>query len=184
MPDEFIDILDNTGKPTGEVKLKSEAHQLGLYHATVHIWLYTPDGKLLFQKRAKNKDTFPNLWDVSVAGHIGSGESPLDSAIREIKEEIGITVSEKKLHYVGRYLEEKKPSDAIRDNEFHFIFLLPFSSKIEDLQLQEEEVSEVALVSITDFRNLLLDPYKRTTFVPHDPAYYNFILKEVSLQLS
>jgi isopentenyl-diphosphate delta-isomerase len=84
--DELIDILNADGVPLGKTAMKSKAHKKGLFHATVHIWFYTEDGKLLIQKRTSNKDTHPGLWDVSVAGHIGSGESIIDSAIREVQE--------------------------------------------------------------------------------------------------
>ncbi|MEX0314176.1 MAG: hydrolase, partial [Allomuricauda sp.] len=70
--DELVDILDDNGNPTGRTCLKSEAHRKGLFHPTIHVWFYTSEGQILFQKRADNKDTFPSLWDVSVAGHIGA----------------------------------------------------------------------------------------------------------------
>ena len=50
--DELLDILDEHGNPTGTTALKSKAHKLGLFHATIHVWLYTKDEKILLQKRA------------------------------------------------------------------------------------------------------------------------------------
>ena len=88
---EFLDIWDGSGKPIGQICEKSIAHQKGLFHPTVHIWFYTSTPSLLLQKRGSNKETFPNLWDVSVAGHVSSGESIIGGALREIKEEIGAT---------------------------------------------------------------------------------------------
>ena len=75
--DERIDILTSTGQLTGKTCLKSEAHQKGLYHQTVHIWFYTDTKKILLQKRAAVKKVFPNHWDVSVAGHMGAGEKTI-----------------------------------------------------------------------------------------------------------
>ena len=74
--DELIDLLDENGKPTGKTALKSKAHQMGLFHATVHVWCYSRTGNVLLQQRAANKQANPLKWDVSVAGHIGAGESP------------------------------------------------------------------------------------------------------------
>jgi len=48
--DELIDILTSEGKATGKSALKSEAHHHGWFHATVHIWLFTTDAKVLLQK--------------------------------------------------------------------------------------------------------------------------------------
>ncbi len=92
--DERVDILDEQGKPTGESCLKSEAHRNGLLHPTIHVWLYTPDGRVLIQQRGENKATHPLLWDVSVAGHVSAGEEVITAAIREVEEEVGLTISE------------------------------------------------------------------------------------------
>ena len=75
MADEYIDILNDDGSDTGKIALKSEAHKKGLFHRSAHLWLYTSTGKVLVQQRAMNKDTFPGLWDISVAGHITAGET-------------------------------------------------------------------------------------------------------------
>ncbi|MBG6133552.1 isopentenyldiphosphate isomerase [Aquimarina sp. EL_43] len=183
MADEFIDILHKTGEFTGEVRLKSEAHQLGLYHASVHIWFFTAQGEILLQKRADNKDTYPGLWDVSVAGHIGTGETPEDSAIREVKEEIGLSVSKNDLMFIGTYLAEKMPGPDLYDNEFHHIYLSRLEVSIETLTLQEEEVSDLTLIDINELKNILKVPIKATDYVPHDAAYYDFILKKITNQL-
>ena len=53
--DELIDITTKNGIPTGKTALKSEAHKNGWFHATVHIWLYTNDKKVLLQQRAFTK---------------------------------------------------------------------------------------------------------------------------------
>ena len=92
--DEYLDIWDADGQPTGKKCLKDEAHQKGWFHTTVHIWFYTNTPSLLLQKRSLNKQTFPGLWDVSVAGHVIAGESIIDGALREIKEEIGLDIKE------------------------------------------------------------------------------------------
>ncbi|WP_438424017.1 NUDIX hydrolase [Aquimarina macrocephali] len=183
MIDELIDILDETGEFTGEVKLKSEAHQLGLYHASVHIWFFTDLGEIVLQKRADDKDTYPGLWDISVAGHIGTGETPEDSAIREIKEEIGLSVSKDDLKFIGIYVAEKTPKPDLYDNEFHHIYISCLDVSIKTLTLQEEEVSDLILIQVDEFKDILQDPIKRKNYVPHDKAYYTFILKEITNQL-
>ncbi|WP_299442048.1 NUDIX domain-containing protein [uncultured Aquimarina sp.] len=180
MADELIDILNRNGEFTGEVQLKSEAHRLGLYHASVHIWFYTIDGKVLLQKRAKDKDTYPNLWDISVAGHIAKGESKENSALREIEEEIGLSIKITDLDYIGIYLSEKQPKPDLLDNEFHYIYLSKLSHPIDTLTLQEEEVGEIKLIPIQLLKNHLKDLIIMKNYVPHDAEYYNFILKEIT----
>ena len=104
--DELIDILTPEGTLTGRRALKSEAHKNGWFHATVHIWLFTSDEKILLQKRALTKKVFPGLWDISVAGHIGAGEGVLASAKREIFEEIGLNIKEKDLIKIGTRIHQ------------------------------------------------------------------------------
>lgn len=179
MADELIDILDKTGKLTGEVKLKSEAHRLGLYHASVHIWFYTKKGEVLLQKRAYNKDTYPDLWDVSVAGHIEAGETPENSAIREIKEEIGLLVSKTNLDFIGIYLSKKTPKPNLYDNEFHHIYLSQLEVPITSLLLQEEEVSDIALIHYNVLKEHLQDSKQSKIYVPHNVTYYNLVLNKI-----
>ncbi|WP_010179990.1 NUDIX hydrolase [Aquimarina agarilytica] len=177
MADELIDILTPNGTLTGEVKLKSEAHKKGLWHASVQIWIYTPDGKILIQKRAKNKDTYPNLWDISVAGHLTAGDSPIDAAIREIEEEIGYRVFKDNLIFLKTIKKSKQVSSSIIDNEFNYLYIVKLPIIISKLKLQIEEVAEVTLISISDFENQLKN--HPNIFVPHGASYYNFIINTI-----
>ena len=106
--DELVDILDESGNRTGNSIMKSEAHRKGLFHPTVHVWFYTADGKILLQQRGRAKKSFPLLWDVSVAGHVGAGEDIETSALREIKEEIGLDVSKGDLEKIGIFRSVQK----------------------------------------------------------------------------
>ena len=82
--EEYVDILDDNGKVTGEVITKKEAHRTGKWHRAVHIWIISEDKKnILLQKRCPDKNLFPNMWDISVGGHVSSGEEPFVSAKRE-----------------------------------------------------------------------------------------------------
>ncbi|UZO79869.1 NUDIX domain-containing protein [Aquimarina sp. ERC-38] len=184
MADEFINILDEHGKLTGEIKLKSEAHRLGLYHSSVHIWFYTKNGELLIQKRADFKDTFPNLWDVSVAGHISVGETPEYSAIREISEEIGLTIKKDHINFIGVYLEQTNPRENIMDNEFHYIYLAELQTSLEELVIQEEEVAAIKMISLNKLKQDLSNPDKAKCYVPHEKKYFDFVFSEIQKLLS
>ena len=87
--EEFVDILNEiTGEVTGETISKKEAHKTGVWHGSVHIWIISEDKKrILLQRRCPDKNLFPNMWDISVGGHVSSGEEPLISAKRELSEE-------------------------------------------------------------------------------------------------
>ncbi|SMC07445.1 Isopentenyldiphosphate isomerase [Rubrobacter radiotolerans DSM 5868] len=155
-----MDILDERGEKTGETRLKSEAHRDGLWHRCFHCWIVRPgppgkeaeEATLLLQRRASVKDTWPGLLDVSVGGHLSSGESPLDGR-REIHEELGLSVGPERLIPLGeRRVERRIPQGT--DREFHEVFLLLDGTHPLDLRLQPEEVDSVVEVRLRDAARL------------------------------
>ena len=91
---EYIDIFDENDNPIGEKKEKQQAHEDGNFHRTAHVWIINDKNEWLLQKRSANKKTHPNCWDISGAGHIKAGEAIIDGAIRQLKEELGIEITE------------------------------------------------------------------------------------------
>ena len=151
--DELIDILTPEGKPTGKTALKSEAHKNGWFHATVHIWLFTSDEKILLQKRALTKKVFPGLWDISVAGHVGAGEDILTSAKREVFEEIGLKLNESDLIKIGTRIHTVSHANGIQDNERHHVFIAELKVSLSTLKIQIEEVDDINLFDLSTLKN-------------------------------
>lgn len=175
--DELIDILDSSGNFTGESCLKSVAHKKGLYHATIHVWFYTKNKQVLLQKRASTKKVFPNLWDVSVAGHISAGESIIGSAIREVREEIGLEISENQLNKVGIRLNKIQHPNGILDCEFKHIYVCELTKPISKLRRQISEVDDIKLFDLS----ILKDSTKHGNFmVKNIDTYYDFIFEKIS----
>ena len=181
--DELIDILDVNGNFTGKTSMKSEAHKKGWFHPSVHIWFYTKNGEILIQKRARDKDTHPSLWDVSVAGHIGAGEDVILSAIREIKEEIGLAILGSDLYKVGvfKYRHQHRPD--LLDCEFHHTFISRLAVPLNALTMQESEVDDLALIGMEPFKTELADKAISTKYVPYDPAYYEVVFRAIEARL-
>lgn len=178
--DEFIDILTADGKTTGKTALKSEAHKNGWFHATVHIWLFTSDEKVLLQKRALTKKVFPGLWDISVAGHIAAGESILSAAKREVFEEIGLELDEKDLLKIGTRIHQVEHKNGIIDNEHHHVFIAELKVPVDELKIQKEEVDAIKLFDLSvlkstkNLENVLLSKF-------HD--YYVFVYDQITENL-
>ena len=92
--EEYLDVIDENGVPTGKTVERSVAHREGFPHRTSHLWLVRRrNGRIqvLLQKRAMTK-SFPGCYDISSAGHIPAGQDFCPSAIRELQEELGVNV--------------------------------------------------------------------------------------------
>ena len=156
---EYLDIVDENGIPTGETIARSIAHRDGILHRTAHVWVVRPSDKgydILLQKRSMEKESFPGLYDTSSAGHIPAGEEPVPSALRELQEELGIEASADQLQYAGTFrirYEKEFHGHMFRDNEVTSVYVYDKSVNIQELTLQESEVSEVRWFDLDEVWN-------------------------------
>lgn len=181
--DEYLDIWSSDGQPTGKKCLKDEAHQKGLFHPTVHIWFYSSGPSLLLQKRSLNKQTFPGLWDVSVAGHVSAGESIIEGALREIKEEIGLDLQKVDLNPIDIRKNTNRFDNGVTDCEFQHVFLAKLDTDVSNIKIQEAEVDAVRLFSFEELQQCILKKQPDFTIVPADMSYYQFVMDSVLKEL-
>ena len=182
--DEYIDIVDKYGNPSGASELKSIIHKKGYYHHTAHVWFYTKNGEVLLSQRSAKKTICPLMWDVSVAGHIDAGETPKQAALRETKEEIGLTISENDLQAIGIFPCFQSYENGIIDNEFHNTFIAELKVPLLVLKPQEEEVEALKLVSYKELEYLIENAGIENHFVPSNKAYYEIIYKSILKHLA
>lgn len=146
---EYVDIVDENGNPTGEIIGRTIAHRTGTRHRTTHIWIVRRrEGRvqILLQKRAKYKDSFPGCYDISSAGHIPAGVGFIPSGLRELEEELSLTISPDELIECGlhrTYAENEFHGVPYLDNQVAKVFLLWKDKEVEELTLQEEEIESV-----------------------------------------
>lgn len=148
---EYIDIFDENNNPIGEKQEKQQAHEEGKFHRTAHIWIINDKNELLLQKRSASKKSHPNCWDISGAGHIKAGETVIDGAIRELKEELGVEAEEQDLHYITTIKSTKNPKNM----EFQYVYLLNCNKEIEEYIFEDDEVSEVKYVFYKDLEKMV-----------------------------
>lgn len=170
--EEYIDILNTDGSPTGKTCLKSEIHVHGYYHNTAHVWYFNSKAEILLAQRSVYKTIYPLLWDISVAGHVDAGETVEQAAIRETKEEIGIDILESSLEKIGVFDCFQSYDNGIIDNEFHHTFISQINYALEDLKLDLKEVAQVKFVSISEFLELLGKSALNNHFVASNRDYY------------
>ena len=153
---EIFDIVDEQGLPTGETVDREIAHSEGILHRTAHLWLLRKrEGKveILVQKRSANKDSFPSCYDISSAGHIPAGVDFKPSAVRELKEELGLDAVEDDLIYCGtrRIRNEKEfHGKMFRDNQVSNVYCIWRDVEPEACTLQIEEVEEVRWIGLEE----------------------------------
>ncbi|MEA4964266.1 MAG: NUDIX domain-containing protein [Oscillospiraceae bacterium] len=146
---EYFDLRREDGSKTGETKARALVHRDGDLHGTAHVWLARPHGDsfdLLLQKRSDGKDAYPGCWDISSAGHLPAGSDFLESALRELREELGVSARAEDLELIGfrrRKLETEFYGRPFRDSEYAAVYLCLLPVEPEALQLQREEVSAV-----------------------------------------
>ena len=178
--DEWIDIIDSHENFMFKA-LKSEAHAKGLAHSSIHLWLYNNAGNLLIQKRSESKKCYPNLWDVSVAGHVLSGENPIQAAIRECKEETGFELKAQNLFFFGKNHKQKVHASDFIDHEYQHLFLANCNLEVSEFQIQIEELSEVKWISFQELNQAWSE--KDQNFVPRNHLYSELLEKNLKSRL-
>ena len=130
--------------------IRDRVHENGDLHGTAHVWIVRPTGtgsfELLLQKRSAHKDSYPGCYDISAAGHVPAGCGYLDSALRELEEELGIKAQPGDLQqaflHLG-YAEAEFYGKPFKNAEASMVYLYSKPIKAEDLKLQETEVAGV-----------------------------------------
>jgi isopentenyldiphosphate isomerase len=140
MSEEIFDVVDERDQVIGQMA-RSEVHRLGLMHRAVHILVFNRQGKIFLQKRSMLKDRQPGLWDSSSSGHVDAGEDYDESALRELREELGLR-------------PEKRPERLFKLNaspETDQEHLWVYRAESEGpFVLQAEEISEGRWLSIEE----------------------------------
>lgn len=147
---ELWQEFNQAGEPIGNGR-KPELGNPGIgepvYTSVAIVWLYrkTADGiEVLFQKRSDKVDRFAGKWDIAAGGHINLGESVLDAAVREAKEEIGAEITKDNLRLVV-------VTPSLFANNILREFIYDYTGHPDDFHFNDEEVSEVRWVKLSDF---------------------------------
>lgn len=158
---ELWDIYDIDRVRTGRVAQRGKpASEGGLgegeYHLVVHICVFNGRGQLLLQQRQKDKEGYPNLWDVSAAGSALAGENSAAAASRELREELGL---------VHDFTKERPFWTTHFERGFDDWYFIRIEADISDLRLQPEEVQDARWADLAEIERMLdsgeMVPYYR-----------------------
>ena len=169
---ELIDEVDENNNLTGKVFTRKEIRDKKLIKRAVDLWILDKNNKILCEKRSKHKKTYPSFLSKTCGGCVSSKEEPLQSLIRETKEEIGIDIQNLKI---------EKPQIIFLDfenglKEWNYIYFLKLDITKEDLKIQKEEIEEVVEFDLKDFEKKVFD---EKIFVSMTNDYYKSVISKL-----
>jgi len=159
---ELWDILDKNGSLTGRTIERGRPLEEGEYHLVVHIWIRNGKGEYLIQKRSLEVDVWPDIWGVA-GGSAIKGESSLDAALREVKEELGLCFEPHTLKRLYRVRYKSVFSD---------LWLVCMDVSLKDVRMQKEEVSEVRYAGIDEILSMI----KSNEFIDFGKDYMSLLV--------
>lgn len=161
---ELFDVLSDDFKETGIVRERSIVHEIGSWHKTSHVWIVRKTEKgfdVLLQKRCSSKDSFPGCYDISSAGHIPAGHDFLESAVRELHEELGIDAKQDELVPIGVHkcmTDTTFYGKPFLNNEYSNVYIYDGANlDISILCLQKDEVESVMWMDYDEGTEKLFD---------------------------
>lgn len=153
-PNEVVDVVDENDKIIGQKTKREVNSNPKIIHREVAIIIYNNKNKILIQKRSEKKLVDPDIWAMSVAGHIPAGMKPAEAAHMELKEELGFDtnltfLSKQLIHY---------------DNETHFAYLYKGKYNNQKINFEEAEIQKVKFVTEKECKKLIkegeeIEPY-------------------------
>ena len=160
-PTELLAIYDENATLRGS-KPRGAVHRDGDWHRCFSCWVIAHDASgepgVLLQRRSMGKDTRPGCWDTSAAGHYRLGESMADGGVREMAEELGITVQPDALLPLGTRVgvgRQAGPSGDLIDREFQETYFLHDERPLAAYQPNPQEVMGLLLLPVARGRALL-----------------------------
>lgn len=162
---ELLNIVNDQDQIIGQ-ETRKKIHEEGLLHREIHVYFTTPKGEIILQHRAKDKDTFPDLFDATVGGHVEIGESYEEAAIKEAKEETGMEIIVQDLIPVNKVEVNQKDNITGKVNHaFQSEYLYFYKGKVEDLKIEEGKALGFKAWPINKLENL--NEEERKLFIPY-----------------
>ncbi len=175
----LLDVVDEQGNVIGK-DTRHNIHAKGLLHREIHVWFYTPKGEVIFQLRAKGKDTFPEKLDATVGGHVEIGSGFEDTAIKEMEEETGVVAGKNELKIIKTVRSNHiDPTTGKMNNVIRKVFAYKFVEGFDILRIEKGKSEGFEVWPIKKLERITPEDEKR--FIPsflnkeHIDMYKSFL---------
>nr|WP_180201856.1 isopentenyl-diphosphate Delta-isomerase [Pseudomonas sp. SbOxS1]NYU01101.1 isopentenyl-diphosphate Delta-isomerase [Pseudomonas sp. SbOxS1] len=154
-------LVDEDDRPVGEME-KLEAHEKGLLHRAVTVYVFNSRHELLLQQRAADKYHCGGLWSNTCCGHPYPGEDTLAAAQRRLEEEMGLSC---RLHKGFKLKYRLVVNQGLVEHEYGHVFYA-ISDQLPVLNPHEAQAFCYASQRQTQAR-MLRDPEHFTPWFRH-----------------
>ena len=158
---ELWDLYDVNRRPLGKTMVRGDKQPPNTFRLVVHACIFSPDGKMLCQRRSPNHKGWSGMWDVSVGGHAISGETSLDAVLRETREELGLQLPRNIIPAVTMNF----------DCGFDDFYCVNMDVKLSDCTIQESEVSQISFLSLDEICAMI----DKGMFIPRNKGFMEYL---------
>jgi 8-oxo-dGTP pyrophosphatase MutT (NUDIX family) len=161
---EMLEVVDENGQVVG-IESREKIHKEGLLHKEVHVIFVTPQKEIIFQRREKDKASWPDKLDATAGGHVDPGEDFLSAAIREAVEETSIDIKKEELVFGGVVRTSVfEPHTGVTNNVIRNVYGYLFTGDLSDLKIEEGKIIEFVKYDFESLKNL--NDEEKIKFIP------------------
>lgn len=159
---EILDVVNENDEVTGQAE-RDEVHRIGLVCRLIYVCFYTANKEVILQKRSDTKKNDAGKLTTTVSGHVASGQSYLEAAVRETLEESGVEVEASDLTSLG-VVRADYVQGAYLSNAMRGLFAYKFNGNVADLKVEDGDGAGFVILPIEELeRQLGSEPEKFAT---------------------
>lgn len=132
---EILDVVNDNDEVIGKAE-RDAVHREGLVCRLVYVCFYNANREVILQKRSDTKKNDAGKLTTTVSGHVASGQSYLEAALRETVEESGIEVAREDLRDLGVVRADYVQGDYL-SNAMRGLFAYEFNGSESDLKVED-----------------------------------------------
>lgn len=176
---EILDVVNDNDEVIGQAE-RDEVHKTGLVCRLTYVCFYTANKEIILQKRSLTKKNDPGKLTTAASGHVASGQSYLEAAVREAFEETGIEVEADELRNLGVVRADYVQGDYL-SNAMRAFFAYEFKGSINNLKVEDGDGAGFVSLTIDELEEQLDAQPEKFAMVLTDKVGRDVVQKMKSL---